>query len=66
MDCPHSNTQEFTAEMNIHLSGLRNIDSPGILVCPRVSICLDCGFSRFMTPETELRELGNGVASRVA
>jgi len=66
MYCSHSDTQEFTAEMNIHLSGLRNIDSPGILVCPKVLICLDCGFSRFATPEPELRALGNGVASKAA
>jgi hypothetical protein len=66
MYCPHSNAQEFTAEMNIHLSGLTNIDRPGILVCPRVSICLDCGVSRFITPEPELRALNNGVPSKVA
>jgi hypothetical protein len=57
MFCPHraSDTQaEFTAEMMIHFSGVRHIDTPGVLVFPKVLVCLDCGYSRFTTPKTEL------------
>jgi hypothetical protein len=52
--CSSGNQIEFTAEMMIHFSGLRNIDNPGVLVFPRISICLDCGCSRFTILETEL------------
>jgi len=55
--CPHcaSDTQaEFSAEINIHFSGLRNIDRPGLLVFPKLLVCLECGYSRFSTPEAEL------------
>jgi hypothetical protein len=60
MYCPHcvSGTQaEFTAEINIHFSGVRNIDRPGMLLFPNLLVCLECGFSRFTTPETELAML---------
>jgi hypothetical protein len=40
--------------MNIHFSGLRNIDYPGLLVFPHILVCLECGSSRFTIPETEL------------
>ena len=52
--CASVNEAEFTAEMMIHFSGLRNIDRPGVLVFPKVLVCLDCGFSRFTVAEKEL------------
>jgi hypothetical protein len=58
MNCPHcaSDTQaELNAEVNIHFTGFRNnVDSPGLLIFPKLLVCLDCGFSRFTTPEDEL------------
>ena len=33
--CRSSNQAEFTTEMMIHFSGLKNIDKPGVLVFPR-------------------------------
>ena len=62
--CTSVNEAEFTAEMMIHFSGVRNIDNPGVLAFPKVSVCLDCGFSRFTTPQTDLRTLGNGSAAK--
>jgi hypothetical protein len=47
-------------------SGLKNVDNSGVLAFPKISICFDCGFSGFTTPETELRILGNGIAGPVA
>jgi len=54
LSCASGNQAEFTTEMIIHFSGLKNIDKPGVWVFPKVSVCLDCGFSRFSTPKTEL------------
>jgi len=64
--CESSNQAEFPTEMNIHFRGLRNIDKPGVLVFPKVLVCLDCGSSRFTSPETELRVLRNGIATPAA
>jgi hypothetical protein len=49
--------------MTIHFSGLKNVDKPAVLAFPNVSICMDCGFSWFTTPEAELRALGKGIAA---
>jgi hypothetical protein len=64
--CKSSNQAEFTSEMMIHFSGLKHLANPGVLVFPRVSVCLDCGSSRFTTPKTELRVLGKGIAASAA
>jgi hypothetical protein len=55
--CTSGNQREFPAEVNIHLSGLRNSQKPGVFVFPRLLVCLDCGASSFMTPPSELAEL---------
>jgi hypothetical protein len=60
--CRSGNQAEFTSEMMIHFSGLRNIDHPGILAFPNVSVCLDCGFSQFTTPKAELALLARRSA----
>jgi len=52
--CGSDNFAEFTAEINLHFSGLKSLDKPCVLIFPRVLVCLDCGFSRFTTPEAEL------------
>jgi hypothetical protein len=64
--CASSNQAEFAAEINIHFRGRENIDNPGVLVFPKVLVCLDCGSSRFSTPETELSRLARRPAPRAA
>jgi hypothetical protein len=64
--CKSSKQAEFTSEIMIHFSGLKHLANPGVLVFPKVSVCLDCGSSRFTTPETVLRLLGKGIAASAA
>ena len=52
--CASDNQVEFPAEMNIHFSGLKNLDKPGVWVFPRVLVCLHCGFSQFIVAGPEL------------
>jgi hypothetical protein len=61
--CASDNQTEFTAEINIHFRGRKNVDHPGILVFPKVLVCLDCGWSGFTTPKAELSQLARGAAS---
>lgn len=64
--CHSSNGAEFAAEIMIHSSGLKQVERPAVLAFPKVLICMDCGFSGFTTPETELRALGKGIAVSAA
>jgi hypothetical protein len=56
--CRSGNQRKFNSEINVHLSGLKNLDKPPVFVFPRLSVCLDCGFAEFAIPETELCLLG--------
>jgi hypothetical protein len=55
--CSSSDQTEFTAELNIHFRGLKNIDHAGVLLIQEITVCLGCGHSRFTTPQTELAQL---------
>lgn len=63
LSCASSNQGEFTAEVNIHFPGLKNPDKPSVLAFPKLSVCLDCGFSRFVIAETELMLLARGTST---
>jgi hypothetical protein len=57
--CQSNNQREFSAEINIHPSAFEG----GIFVFPKLVVCLDCGFTEFSLPKTELRLLANGDSS---
>ena len=61
--CGLANQKEFTAEIDIHFPGLRNLDKPAVMVFPRLVVCLGCGFTQFTIPEAELRRLAQGIAA---
>lgn len=52
--CGSSKQVELTAEILIHFPLLRNLNKPGVLLFPMLWVCLDCGFSGFTVPDTEL------------
>jgi hypothetical protein len=58
--CASANQGEFGTEILVHFPGLKNLDKPPLWVFPKLSVCLDCGFSRFTTPERELAILAGG------
>jgi hypothetical protein len=62
--CASANQAEFTAEINIHFQGRENIDNPGVLVFPKLFVCLDCGASLFSVSRTELSQLARHPATR--
>jgi hypothetical protein len=59
--CASGREKEFTAEINIHFSGLNNLDRPSVLVFPKILVCLDCGFSQFTAPEAALALLAEAT-----
>jgi hypothetical protein len=54
----------FTSEIAVHFPGLQNVDKPTVFVFPKLLVCLDCGFTEFAIPETELLLLGKDGATR--
>jgi hypothetical protein len=62
MSCPAcklDNQMEFSAEMMVHHSGLNNLDNSGVMLFPKLLVCLDCGFSQFTIPKAELASLAS-------
>ena len=60
MNCPSCGSTkqaELTTEMMIHFRGPEHLDNPGVLVFPKLQVCLACGFSRFAVTETELASI---------
>ena len=64
--CQSANKGTFNGEIAIHFPGLEGLDKPIVWVFPKVLVCLDCGFTEFAIPETELRRLGENDPSAVA
>jgi len=64
--CSSDNQVEFATEMMIHCNGPTRLASPGVLVFPKVLVCLACGYSRFNIPEAELRPLREASARSAA
>jgi hypothetical protein len=52
--CGSGNQAEFPAEVMVHFTGRRHLDQPGVLLFPKLLVCLDCGSSRFAVPEKKL------------
>ena len=59
--CQSRNQKTFTGEIAIHFPGLAGLKKPIVWVFPHVSICLDCGFAEFSTPDRELEVLRTGT-----
>lgn len=60
--CGNSNQSEFSSEICIHFPGLQGLDIPAVFVFPKLVVCLDCGFTECLIPETELRRLAVGAS----
>lgn len=63
--CRSENQTEFNGELAIHFPGLEGLDKPIVWVFPKLLVCLNCGFTEFVVPETELRRLVKGDATAV-
>ena len=60
--CQSHNQAEFTAEMIVRSPGPENLDKPGVWLFPKLSVCLDCGVSRFTIPQpSKLLQLTSDV-----
>jgi len=56
-NCHSDNQRILNGEVAIHFPGLAGLDKLVVFVFPGLLICLNCGFTEFVVPETELRAL---------
>ncbi len=59
--CSSKNQRKFTSEIAVHFSGLTNLNRLPVFVFPKLLVCLDCGFTDFVIPESELCLLGKAA-----
>jgi hypothetical protein len=59
--CQSVNPSAFNGEIAIHFPGLEGLDKPIVWLFPQLLVCLNCGFTEFAIPETELCVLRDGV-----
>ena len=59
--CAKENQLEFGAELIVHFPGLEGLDKPIVWVFPKLVACMNCGFTEFAIPETELAVLVRGT-----
>ena len=57
MSCQSANRREFTAEINVHFPGSKNLTKPTVWLFPKLLVCLDCGSVEFTVTDAELRRL---------
>ena len=62
--CLSLHETELNTEINLHFSGLTDMDDSGIFVFPKVLVCLDCGLSQFIVGESELAQIVDRSAKR--
>ncbi len=55
--CQSANQSTLNGEIGIHFPGLEGLDKPTMFVFPKLLVCLNCGFTEFVIPEAELRQL---------
>jgi hypothetical protein len=55
--CQSENHRNFNGEVALHFPGLKGLNKPIVWVFPKVLACMDCGFTEFAIPDTELRQL---------
>jgi hypothetical protein len=52
--------------MVVHFPDREGLDKPVVRVFPKLLVCMDCGFTEFAIPETELAELAKGLRKNEA
>lgn len=55
--CGSDNVSNFTAEIAIHVPGLKNIDVPPVFVFPSILVCFDCRAAQFDVPAEQVSVL---------
>jgi hypothetical protein len=55
--CQSDNQRNLNGEVGIHFRGLIGLNKFPVFVFPELLVCLDCGFTEFVIPQTQLGQL---------
>lgn len=58
--CQSDKESTFNGEVALHFPGLEGLHRPTVLVFPKITVCLDCGFSEFNVSQPQLKVLETG------
>jgi hypothetical protein len=64
--CGSDRQRKFNSEIGIHFPGAEGLTKPLVLVFPKVTVCLDCGFTEFQIDRNELSTLDEGDVDAAA
>ena len=59
--CGSTSHNEVNAEVYIHFPGRAGLNKAGVLVFPKLLLCLCCGLTGFSVPESELHKLASAT-----
>jgi hypothetical protein len=57
--CGSDQLAEYGSEINLHSLGHADLDKQALLLFPKLTVCLKCGFTEFTLSESELPLLQN-------
>lgn len=64
--CGSDRQRKFNSEIGMHFPWAEGLNKPLVLVFPKVTVCLDCGFGEFHIGREELRMLDEGDVDAAA
>jgi hypothetical protein len=59
--CSSENQRNFTGELTVAFPGVQRLNQSPVYVCQNTSVCLDCGYTELVFPETGLELLRKGM-----
>jgi hypothetical protein len=59
--CQSTHRNTLNGEIAIHFRGIEGLDKPIVWVFPKLTVCMNCGFTEFVVPERELQVLVDGA-----
>ena len=59
--CGSDGQSVFNGEVAIHFPGPKGLDKPIVWAFPKLAVCLECGYTKFIVPERELSVLVHGT-----
>ena len=60
--CGSVKQERFRSEIDIHFSGLKNVNKRLVVVFPELFVCLNCGNTKFTVSKDELSLLAESAA----